>query len=137
MDFAMTDAVERFSLALSTKHLYGSVYSRTNDTYRRAMLNGLHLLIVALNQLSGECAQVTEQSSGTVVSAAGVAAGSWLSGLAFLALMPKSIYWTVATEQFNMRLCLHRYRPCWRFDTSIVGMDKRWVREWPTKKHLR
>jgi hypothetical protein len=34
MDFAMTDAVERFSLALSTKHLYGSVYSRTNDTYR-------------------------------------------------------------------------------------------------------
>src|ERR1700730_486427 len=24
----------RFSLALSTKHLYGSAYSRTNDTYR-------------------------------------------------------------------------------------------------------
>jgi hypothetical protein len=105
MDFAMTDAVERFSLALSTKHLYGSVYSRTNDTYRRAMLNGLHSLIVALNQLSGECAQVTEQSSGAVVSAAGVAAGSWFSGLAFPALMPKSIYWTVATMQFNMRLC--------------------------------
>ena len=31
------------------------------------MLNGLHLLIVALNQLSGECGQVTEQSSGTVI----------------------------------------------------------------------
>ena len=31
----------------------------------RAMLNGLHLLIVALNQLSGECAQLTEQSAGT------------------------------------------------------------------------
>ena len=26
------------------------------------MLNGLHLLIVALNQLSAECAQVTAQS---------------------------------------------------------------------------
>src|SRR5882757_489805 len=79
------------------------------------MLNGLHLLIVALNQLSGECAQVTEQSSGTVVSAAGVAAGSWLSGLAFPALMPKSIYWTVATKQFNMRLC--RYTR-----TDLVGV---------------
>jgi hypothetical protein len=31
------------------------------------MLNGLHLLIVALNQLSGECGQVTEQSSETVI----------------------------------------------------------------------
>jgi len=79
------------------------------------MLNGLHLLIVALNQLSGECAQVTEQSSGTVVSAAGVAAGSWLSGLAFPALMHKSIYWTVATKQFNMRLC--RYT-----GTDLVGV---------------
>jgi hypothetical protein len=53
--------------------------------------------------------------SGTVVSAAGVAAGSWLSGLAFPALMPKSIYWTVATKQFNMRLC--RYR-----GTDLVGV---------------
>lgn len=79
------------------------------------MPNGLHLLIVALNQLSGECAQVTEQSSGTVVSAAGVAAGSWLCGLAFPALMPKSIDRTVATQQFNMRLC--RYT-----DTDLVGV---------------
>jgi hypothetical protein len=85
----------RFSLALSTKHsmdlfipepmtLIGwwsredeaqsslSAISRGETSGNvhsiwRAMLNGLHLLIVALNQLSGECSQVTEQSSGTVI----------------------------------------------------------------------
>jgi hypothetical protein len=32
---------------------------------------------------------------------------------------------------------LHRYRSCWHVDdTPVVGMDKRWVRQRPTKKHL-
>jgi hypothetical protein len=75
------------------------------------MLNGLHLLIVALNPLSGECGQVTEQYSGTVIRSrreVQFRQREWRRVVvisAFPALMPKSIYWTVATKQFNMRLC--------------------------------
>jgi hypothetical protein len=36
-----------------------------------AMLNGLDLLIAALNELSGDCSQVTGQSSGTMIRSSG------------------------------------------------------------------
>jgi hypothetical protein len=82
------------------------------------MLNGLHLLIVALNQLSGECGQVTEQSSGTVIRSRRevqfrrrvVVIWTEIPGADAQIDLPDG-----CNEQFNMRLC--RYT-----GTDLVGV---------------
>jgi hypothetical protein len=86
------------------------------------MLNGLHLLIVALNQLSGECGQVTEQFSGTVIRSrreVQFRQREWRRVVVIWTGIPGADaqidLLDGCNEQFNMRLC--RYT-----GTDLVGV---------------